>query len=145
MTGLRILGQRISMYLSISRSQQCSKFTLKLFLNYIPPNQQTVKEAVWRRKWQPSPVFLPRESHGQKILVGYGLWGHTESETTEVTQHACMYWRRKWQSTPVFLARGSHGERSLVGCGLWGRTESNMTEVTQHLQQQRKLLLNGQQ
>ena len=28
-----------------------------------------------RRKWQPTPVFLPGESHGQKILVGYSLWG----------------------------------------------------------------------
>ena len=39
----------------------------------------------WRRKWQPTPVFLPGESHGQGSLVGCPLWGHTESETTEVT------------------------------------------------------------
>ena len=35
------------------------------------------------RKWQPTPVFLPGESHGQKSLVGYSLWGHKESDTTE--------------------------------------------------------------
>ena len=29
----------------------------------------------WRRKWQPTPVFLPAESHGQRSLVGYSLWG----------------------------------------------------------------------
>ena len=29
----------------------------------------------WRRKWQPTPVFLPGESHGQRSLVGYSLWG----------------------------------------------------------------------
>ena len=40
----------------------------------------------WRRQWQPTPVFLPRESQGQGSLVGCRLWGHTESETTEVTQ-----------------------------------------------------------
>ena len=40
----------------------------------------------WRRKWQPTPVFLPGESWGQGILVGCRLWGRTESDTTEVTQ-----------------------------------------------------------
>ena len=39
----------------------------------------------WRRKWQPTPVFLPGESQGQWGLVGCHLWGCTESDTTEVT------------------------------------------------------------
>ena len=38
-----------------------------------------------RRKWQPTPVFLPRESRGQRSLVGCCPWGHTESDTTEAT------------------------------------------------------------
>ena len=40
----------------------------------------------WRRKWQPTPVFLPGESQGQGGLVGCQLWGRTESDTTEATQ-----------------------------------------------------------
>ena len=40
----------------------------------------------WRRKWQPTPLFLPGESQGWGILVGCRLWGRTESDTTEVTQ-----------------------------------------------------------
>ena len=40
----------------------------------------------WKRKWQPTPVFLPGESQGWGSLVGCCLWGHTESDTTEVTQ-----------------------------------------------------------
>ena len=40
----------------------------------------------WRRKWQPTPVFLPGESQGWGSLVGCCLWGHTESDTTEATQ-----------------------------------------------------------
>ena len=40
----------------------------------------------WRRKWQPTPVFLPREFQGRGSLVGCHLWGHTESDTTEATQ-----------------------------------------------------------
>ena len=39
----------------------------------------------WRRKWQPTPVFLPGESQGWGSLVGCHLWGHTESDMTEVT------------------------------------------------------------
>ena len=40
----------------------------------------------WGRKWQPTPVFMPRESQGQGCLVGCHLWGQTESDTTEATQ-----------------------------------------------------------
>jgi len=39
----------------------------------------------WRRKWQPTPVFLPGESHGRRSLVGCSPWGPTESDTTEAT------------------------------------------------------------
>ena len=39
----------------------------------------------WRRKWQPTPLFLPEESPGQQSLVGCCLWGHTELDTTEAT------------------------------------------------------------
>ena len=39
----------------------------------------------WRRKWQPTPVFLPGEPQGWGSLVGCRLWGHTESDTAEVT------------------------------------------------------------
>ena len=39
----------------------------------------------WRRKWQPTPVFLPGESQGRGSLVGCRLWGRTESDTTEMT------------------------------------------------------------
>ena len=39
----------------------------------------------WRRKWQPTPVFLPGESQGRGSLVGCCLWGRTESDTTETT------------------------------------------------------------
>ena len=39
----------------------------------------------WRRKWQPTPVFLPGESQGQGSVVGCCLWGCTELDTTEVT------------------------------------------------------------
>ena len=40
----------------------------------------------WRRKWQPTAVFLPGESQGRGSLVGCRLWGHTESDMTEAMQ-----------------------------------------------------------
>ena len=48
----------------------------------------------WRRKWQPTPVFLPGESQGRGSLVGFRLWGHTESDTTEGTQQ--QQWGMMW-------------------------------------------------
>ena len=39
----------------------------------------------WRRKWQPTPVFLPGESQGQGSLVDCSPWGHTELDTAEAT------------------------------------------------------------
>ena len=39
----------------------------------------------WKRKWQPTPMFLPGESQGRGSLVGCRLWDHTESDTTEAT------------------------------------------------------------
>ena len=44
----------------------------------------------WRRKWQPTPVFSPGESHGQRSLAGHGPWGGRECDTTEVTKYTCI-------------------------------------------------------
>ena len=45
-----------------------------------------IRQILWRKKWQPTPVFLPGKSHGQMNLAGYNPWGCKESYTTE---HAC--------------------------------------------------------
>ena len=46
-----------------------------------------VRKSTCRRAWQPSPVFLPVESHGQRILVGYCQQDSREPGTTEATEH----------------------------------------------------------
>ena len=51
----------------------------------------------WRRKWQPTPVFLPGESQGQGSLVGCRLCGRTESDTTEAT------WQQQQQHTMTLV------------------------------------------
>ena len=49
----------------------------------IPGFNPWVGKIPWRRKLQPTPVFLPRESYGWRSLVGYSPWGRKESDTTE--------------------------------------------------------------
>ena len=63
--------------------------------------QSLVKKIPWRKKWQPTPAFLPGESHGQKSLAGYGPRGRKELDTTErltPSQIAVLY--RSLQTTP---------------------------------------------
>ena len=45
--------------------------------------EKPYKRLVEQRTWQPTSVFLPGKFHGQRSLVGYGPWGHKESDTTE--------------------------------------------------------------
>ena len=46
-----------------------------------------VRKIPWRRKWQPTPVFLPRESHGQRSFAAYSPWDGKESDMTERPTH----------------------------------------------------------
>ena len=64
----------------------------------------------WRRKWQPTPLFLPGESQGWGSLVGCRQWGRTESDTTEVT----------WQQQADFKANG-HSFEGVGKLKLWGK------------------------
>ena len=56
----------------------------------------------WRRKWQPTPVFLPGESQGRQSLVGCRLWGRTESDMTEATQPQQQHQRTLQQNLVTF-------------------------------------------
>ena len=56
----------------------------------------------WRRKWQPTPVFLPGESQGRGSLVGCCLWGHTESDMTEVTQQQQQQHKSVKESSSIY-------------------------------------------
>jgi len=42
-----------------------------------------VRKVPWRRKWQPTPVFLPGKFYRQRSLAGFSLWGCKELDTTE--------------------------------------------------------------
>ena len=67
------------------------------------------------RDWQPTPVFLPGESHEQRSLVGYSPQGHKELDMTEVSEHAHMHTTSTLQSLPpcsakslIFTAKQEH-------------------------------------
>ena len=60
--------------------QQCSRPGFNPWVGKIP----------WRKEWQPTPVFLPGESHGQRSLVGYSPWGPKETEQLNHQQWLLM-------------------------------------------------------
>ena len=103
-----------------------------------------VRKIPWRRAWQPTPVFLSGETHGQRNLVGYiqsmgcqrvghnevteHTHTHTHTHTRTLSRHLILILlripykrRRQWHPTPVLLPGKSHGWRSLEGCSPWGR------------------------
>ena len=75
----------------------------------------------WRRKWQPTPVFLPGEPQGRESLLGCHLWGHTESDTTEATEQQQQQQQYRDEYDSVFKAHSLVGEQVhqwLMGAGL---------------------------
>ena len=65
-----------------------------------------VGKIPWRMAWQPTPVFLPGESGGQRSLEGYGPQSRRESDMTKATEHVCTHvWHWSFPASPsiVFL------------------------------------------
>ena len=96
--GLPSLGRTESDMTDATQQQQQSiqeREELQSTLSIRPVGITLFKMKIQRhsRKWQPIPIFLPRESHGQGSLVGNSPQGHKESDMTEATQHACKHYR----------------------------------------------------
>ena len=67
----------------------------------LPAMQETqfdpwVEKIPWRRKWQPTSVFLPGEFHGQRILVGYSPWDRKELDVTERLSNNSVHTNRTY-------------------------------------------------
>ena len=73
---------------------------------------------VWRRKWQPTPVFLPGGLHGLRSLVGYSPWGHKESDKTEQ-----LTGRQGPVESPPKAEHPTQGLLVFYTHKLWGGTE----------------------
>ena len=75
----------------------CSASLVAQRLKHLPGMWETwvwprVRRIPWRWKWQPTPVLLPGESHGGRILVGYSPWGHKKLDTTERLHFQLSLW-----------------------------------------------------
>ena len=71
-----------------------------------------VRKIPWRRKWQPTPVFLPGESHGWRSLVGYSPRGRKESDTTE-RLHFHFHFQKPFQEIVILRCQGQTGFRKI--------------------------------
>ena len=72
-----------------------------------------VGKIPWRRRaWQPTPIFLPAESHRQRNLAGSSPYGHKELDMTEETYHACMVIMNPIMCQAVLEDEGSMGNKA---------------------------------
>ena len=71
----------------------------------VQPSLWSNSHIHWRRKWQPTSVFLPGESHGQRNPVGNRPQGRKESDTSEVTEHIHDYWKHHSLSRRTFVSK----------------------------------------
>ena len=83
----------------------------------------------WRRKWQPTPVFLPGDSQGRGSLVGCLLWGHTKPDTTEATsqQHSkCFIFVKSVHliSVIMVLPKLGHLQKDIQSKSTWKKKMS---------------------
>ena len=96
------LSQWVGLFTSGDQSTGASALASVIPMNFLPMNfpggsdssiclsicrrpgfDPWVGKICWRRKWKSTPVLFPGKSHGQRSLVGYSLWSHKESDTTE--------------------------------------------------------------
>ena len=68
----------------------------------------SIGKILWRRKWQPTPVFLPGESHGQRSLVGCSPWGHKLDTTMPLSKHTCIHVHESHTYTNAHLCHCTH-------------------------------------
>ena len=83
------------------------------------------------RKWQPTPVFLPGKSHGQRSLVGYSPWDHKELDTTKRTRahtytHTHTHTHTHLHLNPIFYIY----RMNLEEMSIWSRSPEASTAST---------------
>ena len=99
-----MLTNRLPRWLS---DKKCAWQCRRLRIHGLDP---WVVKIPWRRKWVPTPVFLPGEIHGQLSLEGYSPWGHKESDlTTEHTLKCAKNKKKKNARSEMWYHNWSHG------------------------------------
>ena len=117
------VSQRLPRWLSGKESTCLCKGHRRLGFN------PWVGKIPWRKKWQPTLVFLPGEFHGQRSLVGYSSWGGKDSDMTNTFQRVYILtvtrpkWRQTKSSNEQSGRSGEYGwcglvkSKGRVGCG----------------------------
>ena len=77
-----IIYSEISEFVSLSMGFLCASVVKNLPAIWKMQVLSLGWKDLWRRKWEPTPIFLPGKSHGQRSLVGYRPWDHKESDMT---------------------------------------------------------------
>ena len=78
---------------SPSQCRRCRRWRFYPWVGKIP----------WRRKWQPTPVFLAGKSHGRRSLASYSPWGHKESDMTEwLSMQECTIFKNWFTSEVIW-------------------------------------------
>ena len=81
-----------------------------------------VRKILWRREWQPTPVFLPEESHGQRSQGGYSAWDCQESDMTKRIKHtplSCFKDFNLNSSSHISTVTASSGTPRVLDFCLW--------------------------
>ena len=105
----------------------CLLFYIVFFIIFLSlkskmvPSLDDLELVPWRRKWQPTPVFLPGESQGQRSLVGCRLRGRTDSDTTEATKRLSGGSSSDWRSWEKERAERKHSHLRVPESWVGGR------------------------
>ena len=109
-----------------------------------PQSQEHLLECSWRRKWQPTPVFLPGEFHRQKSLESYSPWGHIESDMIEQLIHNThTHIFKSHYSTDHIVWKRSRPEKKQPGREEGHLEEWNITKARGRQGSQEGLILLG--
>ena len=92
-----------------------------------------VGKICWRRKWQPTPVFLTGKSHGQRRLAGYKSMGWQESDTTQQLNHPyhpCAWWSTTITFSIFPINSSGRVELSKLCVCRWEKTRPNQRQLS---------------
>ena len=98
----------------------------------------------WKKKWQPTPVFLPGGSREQRRLAGYSPWGHKESDTTEGlnSNKDSSFGQGMLPGVPWQLKQEPGDAQNLACCGRWKEKKDSIMKTVSHLKAGCELSLN---
>ena len=75
-----------------------------------------IRKIPWRRKWHPSPVFLPGKSHGHRSLAGCSPWCHKSDRTEHTRTHAHTHMQHCQKAIQMKFVTQNFNNSEIIGC-----------------------------